>query len=325
MRTEARFPEVAAGSGHYESFYLKAADHRGGRAIWIRNTVHKRPGRPLSGAVWMTWFDRDLPGPRAAKQQVPAGDVGVPTGAYVRVAGSEIGPGWLRGGVAAEEIDASWDLRFDDHAEPLRHLPPSTYEASLPRTKLLSPHPRVTVDGTLELGGEQIALERWPGMIGHNWGTEHAESWVWIHGATGDGGYVDMGAGRVRVGRWVTPWVLNGAISHRGRMLRLGGFRRVRGTKLRTEPARCAFTIPGEGATVRGVVSASADQVAGWVYADPVGEDHHSLNCSIADLDLTIERPGMPPEPITVAGAATYEHGTRDKGHGIPIQPFPDG
>ena len=34
-------------------------------------------------------------------------------------------------------------------------------------------------------------------MIGHNWGAEHAESWIWIHGATVDDdgarGYVDLG------------------------------------------------------------------------------------------------------------------------------------
>ena len=45
MRTEARFPGVPSGAGHYESFYVKAARPGGGRGVWIRHTVHKRAAR----------------------------------------------------------------------------------------------------------------------------------------------------------------------------------------------------------------------------------------------------------------------------------------
>ena len=44
MRTQARFPGVERGAGHYESFYIKATDPSGGRGVWIRQTVNKRPG-----------------------------------------------------------------------------------------------------------------------------------------------------------------------------------------------------------------------------------------------------------------------------------------
>ena len=49
------------------------------------------------------------------------------------------------------------------------------------------------------------------------------------------------------------------------------------------------------------------------------------LNSSIADIELTIERPHGIPIDIRVEKAATYELGTRRKDHGIAIQPFPDG
>ena len=44
VRTEARFPEIPKKAGHYESFYLKLVQPGGGRGVWIRHTVHKRPG-----------------------------------------------------------------------------------------------------------------------------------------------------------------------------------------------------------------------------------------------------------------------------------------
>ena len=44
LRTRARFPDLGAGDGHYESFYLKASHPTERIALWIRYTVHKRPG-----------------------------------------------------------------------------------------------------------------------------------------------------------------------------------------------------------------------------------------------------------------------------------------
>jgi hypothetical protein len=76
---------------------------------------------------------------------------------------------------------------------------------------------------------------------------------------------------------------------------------------------------------VRGKVSAPAKDFVAWVYADPKGPEHNTLNCSMADMELTVERPGRSAEEIRVIGAAAYELGTRDTDHGIPLQPYGDG
>ena len=329
MRTEARFPSIPAADGHYESFYLKAAAPEGGRAIWIRHTVHKRPGEEPTGAVWMTWFDADRPHPVAAKHQVGAAEVAVPEKTYIRVADSEIAPGRVQG-VVDDGVGASWSLRFKDNGGPLHHFPAQwMYERPLPRTKLLSPHPCASFDGILEVDGERIALEAWPGMVGHNWGAEHAESWIWIHGATigddGSRGYVDIGAGRVKLGPVLTPWAINGEIMHRGERLRVGGLGRQLKSKVDAQPTHCTFTVAGEKLLARGSVTGPRDQFVAWVYADPVGPEHHSLNCSIADLVVDVERRGSKDLEVRVDGGASYEFGTRRTDHGIPVQPFPDG
>jgi hypothetical protein len=66
-RTHARFPEAAAGAGHYESFYLKACRPGGGLGVWIRYTVLKPPGGPAAGSLWCTLFGAAAPAPAAAK------------------------------------------------------------------------------------------------------------------------------------------------------------------------------------------------------------------------------------------------------------------
>jgi len=70
MDEGARFPRVGRKAGHYESFYIKACEPGGGRGIWIRHTVHKRPGAEPNASIWFVLFDRDAEAPRATKVTV---------------------------------------------------------------------------------------------------------------------------------------------------------------------------------------------------------------------------------------------------------------
>src|SRR5664279_4018693 len=93
MDEGARFLRVIKKAGHYESFYLKACEPGGGRGLWIRHTVHKRPGAEPNASIWFVLFDRLADGPRATKVTVPAAGLSVPEGSWIRVGDAEIGPG----------------------------------------------------------------------------------------------------------------------------------------------------------------------------------------------------------------------------------------
>ncbi len=91
----------------------------------------------------------------------------------------------------------------------------------------------------MTVGGDRIEVGGWPGMIGHNWGAEHAERWVWIEGSDLDGepgSYFDLAAGRIKIGPLTTPWVANGMLRLDGVEHRLGGFDRILSTKVDDEP-----------------------------------------------------------------------------------------
>jgi hypothetical protein len=329
MKTQARFPAVSADAGHYESFYVKAAAPGGGRAIWLRHTIHRRPGQAATAALWFTLFDAEAPGPRATKQTVTADELSFPTGAYVQVGGAVLEPGRAHGSAASDSLTASWALEFADDSEPLRHLPYDVmYRTKLPRTKFLSPYPAARFTGTVTVGDDTLALDGWPGMVGHNWGSEHAERWIWIQGSglgENPNDYIDVAAGRIKIGGWTTPWVANGRIVIDGEPHRLGGFRGTYGTEIEESATACEFTIPGKDVNVKGRVGAPAKDFVAWVYADPKGPEHNALNCSISDLELKVERAGHPHAHLGVTRAAAYEFGTRDTDHGIPLQPFSDG
>jgi hypothetical protein len=323
--TRARFPEFTAG---YESYYLRAARPDGGLGIWIRYTVHRRPGEEATGSLWFTLFDADAPGPVAAKVTVPGPEAG---GAeWIRIAGARIGVGSAAGAVTVPDgADVAWDLRFTG-AETLCHLPRDwMYRAPIPKTKPVSLHPAARFDGTVTVDGREIALDQWPGMVGHNWGSQHAERWIWLHGMAFDGQdddtWLDVVLGRIKVAGMTTPWTASGAVSLGGERFELGGPKRIRGTQVDESPDRLAFTLPGAGVEVAGVVSAPRERFVGWVYADPDGSEHHTVNCSIADLTLTASREGQPALRLESPGRAAYELGMRERDHGMVIQPFPDG
>ena len=329
MRTAARFPEVAPDVGHYESFYVKAADPTGGRALWLRHTIHKRPDAEPTCSVWLTFFEAGA-APRATKATYGAESLSAPAGAYVRVGEAEIGPGTATGSLRTEATSATWDITFSDSHETLRHLPSERlYTSKLPRTKLESPHPGASFSGRIELDGKSISISGWPGMVGHNWGTEHAERWVWIHGAGFEGrepsDYLDIAAGRIKIGPFTTPWIANGAIVIDGEVMQLGGLGKTYGTSIEATPGGCEYVVPGRGVTVRGAVGSVLEQFVAWLYADPDGGEHHAINCSIADMKLRVERPGEHHVHLKLDGGAVFELGTRETDHGVPLQPYPDG
>ena len=119
LRTEARFPDVDPGAGHYESFYIKASRPGRGGAVWLRHTVHKRPDEEPKASLWLTIFDADAPGPRAVKSTVGADQLAAPGGAYIKVGDAVLEPGRANGRLETGGVSAEWDLRNN------------TYEASI--------------------------------------------------------------------------------------------------------------------------------------------------------------------------------------------------
>jgi hypothetical protein len=303
----------------YESWYLKASHPTEPLGVWIRYTTHQKPDEPERGSLWFTLFGDGAP--QAAKITPGPEALSRGNGAFIRIGDAEFADGRVSGSA----LDARWDLTFQ-HPEPeLRHLPREwMYKAPVPRTKLTSPFPAARFSGTASFGDTTVQLDEWPGMVGHNWGAEHAERWIWLHGSNFEGRgpdtWLDAAIGRIKIGPWTTPWIANGVLSLDGRRIPLGGIEKARATKVDEHPDHATLTLPGKEATVRAEVRAPRERFVGWVYADPDGSEHNTVNCSVAEL--TLDAGG---QTLHTAHGAAYELGMRETDHGMPIQPFPDG
>jgi hypothetical protein len=313
----------------YESFYLRAVSPSEPVGIWIRNTVHKAPGRAPRGSVWCTVFDARAGRPYMHK--LTSDDLSVPEAGWIAV-GEQDGEGALLGPGRAEGRcgDARWSLSFHSGDAGLEHLPRGwLYGAPLPRTKSTSPHPSALFDGLLEINGRPIELRSWQGMVGHNWGSEHAERWIWLHGLGFDGepgAWLDVVLGRVKIAGRLTPWLANGALALDSRRYRLGGLT-ARGVTVDADAAGAAVSLGGQdGLEVQARVRVPLDAAAGWRYSDPRGGDHDVVNCSVSALELSVRLPGeMARRTLRTAHGAAYEIGMRERDHGVPIAPFSDG
>ena len=311
MTFHAQFPNVPLHAGMYESFYLRAVSPDEPVGAWIRYTVEKAPGLAARGSLWVSVFDADAGAPFTHRQS--SEDLTVPADGWIEVGGdSRFGPARAQGHVQLSEAasasrqsggpaegrpdEVRWTLDIRPDAPELRHFKqPWLYRAPLPRTKLTSPAPAARFDGTIELPGRTLQLDGWRGMVGHNWGSEHAERWIWLHGIDfreDANAWLDVALGRVLVAGRLTPWMASGAICIDGRRSRLGGLG-ARGLKVAESPARCSLTLPGEhGLTVEAHVDTPPGSSAEWRYNDPGADspsgEHYVSNCSVASLALNV-------------------------------------
>jgi hypothetical protein len=200
------------------------------------------------------------------------------------------------------------------------------YTAAVPRTKSLTPYPAVRLTG--ELGGESV--DGWAGVVSHNWGTEHAERWIYLHCCHFDGRdehtWLELVIGRIKVGPLTTPWVANGALQLDGTRERIGGPQRARATRIEETPTGVRFVVTGSAVRVEGHLRAPREHFVGWRYASPDLDERHSLHSSIADLSIQVRRPFRQDTELHARAAATYELGLRPgEDHGIALQPHEDG
>jgi hypothetical protein len=312
-----RFP-LFGDDGGYESFYVRAVDPGRARSVWLRHTVHQAPGHAPVGSIWLTLFDDSLPAPLAYKATEPDPR---PDG-WLVVGDSAFGPGGVHGAAGPAE----WDLDWIGDEPPLRHLPKSfMYSAPLPRTKLESPRPAVLVDGRVTFGERTTPVEGWPGMVGHNWGAQHAERWIWLHGMLFEDrpdAWLDIALGRVRIGPLLTPWIANGVVSLDGERIRIGGT--AARAQVNEGPSHLDLKVAGHDAQLRLTVHSRRAQTVVWRYADPDGHEHHVANCSIAELEAVVIPRGRTSATLRTAYGGTYELGMREVPAGLTIQPFPD-
>jgi hypothetical protein len=303
------------GPGCYESWFLSARDPDSPRALWIRHTRHRPRQGPESAALWCTLADRSRGHPPVVVKQV----------FDVFPAGGAAGPRQFRGNAAMGQRTAYWDLTISSPQPPLQPLRPAVLRrAPLPRTKLEASVPDGWVTGTLGVDGRPATVSGWRGTVGHNWGSEHADAWIWLHAdfGTAPGGWLELVLARIRIGRARLPWTAMGALSLDGERIPLGGLGRR--PRVGGQPGRLTADIPAPGARLRLTVTAGDGDAVAVRYADPSGSARAVRHALLASAELTLRRRGGRGAALS-SGRCAYEYGTSQGAAGITPEPLPEG
>ncbi|HEV2374170.1 MAG TPA: hypothetical protein VGS19_18690 [Streptosporangiaceae bacterium] len=304
------------GISGYESWFVSARDPESGRALWIRHTRLRRGQAPESAALWCTVVDRGSgERPTVVKQVFDA----FPPAAVAD-------PGRFRGEAVMAGQDVRWELAITGGQPAVRPMRPEVlYRAPLPRTKLETPAPDGLVTGVLDVNGRRVDVVEWRGTVGHNWGTGHADSWVWLHAAGLDAagqGWLELVLAKIRIGPARSPWTALGKLSLGGRLVPLGGLgRRPRVT---AGPARLTAQVPSPQARLDVTVTASDRDRVTVAYTDPSGGTRAVSHAALARAELAWHRHGE--SDLTMSSDHTaYEYGTSQLIPGTTLRPLPEG
>jgi hypothetical protein len=329
--------DPAARRGHIESYFVKANEPNGERAIWFRATIWAsatEPDRPYAQG-WAIAFDRRggvnkhvvvkhvLPFSSASfgKEDLDIQWTIAPPSGQGESEHFSLRPGRTSGRIVRRNDSVAWNFELDGEARAFVPYPlESMYrEGAFPKQKTLTPYPDLRVSGEAIVNGERWDISRWPGVQGHNWGRGHIDLYAWSHVNSWDSDVeliVEAFSGRVRIGPVMSPVIT--VVSARFR-----GVDYVWNSPIEMAQAhgdigfrRYSFTAEGSRARIEGLFEVDTDDMVGLYYPNPDGAMTYCLNSKLARAHMRLEVRGRPPV-VVQSRAAALEIGTRDDQHGV--------
>lgn len=310
----------ASARGHVESWFLKANDPCGRRAVWLKWTVwagERAPARAVA-ETWAVTFGTSA-GPTAAKSITPFRSARFERhGLGVAIDGCTLSVTAARGRVESGGRAIADDLSIAALGHPVgHHAADWMYSPAFPGRKLSSPVSTALVSGQVDIGEEHWALVDWPGMVGHNWGRRHPEAYAWGHcNAWDDGDDLVLEGFTARGSGVIVPAVTMLWARHRGVGYGFDTLISVARNRGAMTPRRWTFRGADREASIEGEMWAETDDMVGLFYPNPDGTMCHGLASMIANAEVTLRLPRLPSRTMRSSRAA-LEIGTTDARHGV--------
>ena len=298
-------PRYRPGSGHVESFFLRANHPTEPRAFWLKATIlapNPGAGEPVA-ELWCVVFDDTTRRDTTARETVPLTMAAFDrTGRTIQVAGAHFSldpvGGELRGRLAKNGHAFSWDLRTrtvdGPLGDPLCLFPlRRMVDGGFPRSKLLTPAPSMILRGHMTVDGTVFDVDGWPGMQGHNWGSAHAPEYVWgqclFHDVQGAPfAMVEAFTGRTRLGPVLSPRISALVVRRGGRELRFDRLVDLWRQEATVDDLTWSLTMRGADGEARLVMRADPEHMACLGYKNPDGALSYCLNSKLAHTVLRV-------------------------------------
>ncbi len=303
--------EAGAMTGHYESWFQRANDPSGERAFWIRYTIFVPRGRPRDavGELWAIVFDRSAPAHTVAvKTVLPIAQCGFASDRLdVTIGEARLDDESLRGGASANGHLVTWDLQFAGGQDPLLLLPERLYGMRVPRAKALVSRPLARFTGTIVVDGKPLAIADWVGSQNHNWGSRHTDRYAWGQVAGFDeepDAFLECSTARLRIGPLWSPWMSPVVLRLRGETLAWNGLVQTIRAHGTYEPYTWRIETESDIGSLHLRIYGDLSEFVALRYDNPPGGTKICLNSKIAQCELTLRRPNVPPLVLRSSRAA---------------------
>ena len=324
--------ELTYHTGMVESYFLKLNEPTGKWAVWIKYTYLLRNLRhhPI-GDCWVIFFDRE----GRTGQPISAWKESYDIQGTASARASEIsfGPNLLTQGISSGFLNGGgvqWKISFTPETPPLALLPGVFYSSAMPTSKLTSPYPLAQASGELSIGDHTYSFDRYPLLLGHNWGRKHTRSYVWgqAQKKTHDGLFLfegcslpvefsdgpaapaadpQLSVARVRLGEHSYDFNGPGSWLKNKAQAALGEWR---------------FQFANRGHRLSGEITWDHDLVVGLRYIQPGGNVLSCLNSMMADARFELVRKGKKEKVLAnvrIENATALEFLMPNFNHGVPI------
>lgn len=317
--------------GHVESWFFKANDPTGRRALLVQGTVLAREAKGVApvAEAWAVAFDRDK-GHVATKTTVPLSRARFAHGTLdVEIDGCSLSLGRARGALATGWRRLAWDLAIGPAlAAPVVHLPSrALYRRDRPPAiKPVTPLSDARASGVVHVhrgsgpggGEERWDVADWPCMVGHRWGRRHAHVHAWAHCNAWDvpGLVFEAASARTRIGPMLSPMATAAFVRYGGESFDLNAASALAKNRAVVSLRSWELEASHQGVRVVCELAAETDDLVGLHYENPNGKMTYRLSTKLARARLDLHLPGGRKVTAT-SRAAAFELGTRDPAHGV--------
>ena len=324
-------------SGHYESYFMRANSPDGNQAFWVRytiyhgNPVHKATGIESMGELWAIYFEKGK-APIAAKSEFDLSKADFSNTHFgLNFNDSILNDKHLKGsaqGVGTHSIQ--WELDMASissakNAHPLFPMPLDTYDAPLPRAKLLVAQPFLHFNGVFIVNGKKISVKNWQGSQNHNWGSRHTDEYAWGQVAGFDNdpdAFLEVASAKLKFGPVMTPYLTPIVLRLNGKDYALNSYWNAFRNKAKVSYFDWTFSGENDAFSIEGKISASRDDFVPLKYYNPPGDVKTCLNSKIASCEIIFREKGRIgiSKTLKTASRAAFEILTSKTDHGFTHQ-----
>ncbi|RME82732.1 MAG: hypothetical protein D6785_07540 [Planctomycetota bacterium] len=279
--------------GHYEVYFLMGKIPSEDKGYWIRYTLlSPKKGEPYS-EVWSFYFDGKNPEKKKAIKSRFDNIQAKDDPFSIQIGSSLLNENGMEGRVEQNDQKMAWNLTWQDMAPPLQHFPHKwMYRLGFPKTKLVSPHPHLQVQGKLWVDSQEILLQNSPAVQSHIWGKHYAEEWTWGHCNTfeeDDKAFFEALSARIKIAGFTTPPLTIFVLYLNNQYYFLNTLPQWLRNHSQSEIGKWSFQGETNEIYLEGKGEADWQNMVGAEYTSPNGEKRYCHNTALANLELKVE------------------------------------